>query len=880
MTEYPVEASAEIVVELNKKKSMRVLHVDDELGLLKVAKQCLEMERDFEVDTALSAQEAIEKIRRQEYDVIVSDYQMPGKDGLDLLRELREKGNSIPFIMFTGKGREEVAIRALNLGANQYLNKTGDPQTVYAELAHSIKEVVRIEDAEKETKKTLSLLAATLDSTTDGILVVDRAGRIASFNRKFVEMWRIPSSTLISKVDEQAISFICGQVKEPEKFLARIHELNTQPEAESFDVIEFTDGRVFERSSQPQQTGELIVGRVWSFRDVTERKKKEDAIRESEEKLKAILSSSPDAITVFDLAGNVIELNQAALTLHGFGSKEEIIGKSSFDFVSAKDQLRAKEVFEHTLKEGCVKNAEFTLLTMDGHEFLAELSASVVSNSNGNPTAIAATTKDITKRKEAERKLIESEEKFRGIFESANDYIIHIDTSGRICDVNENALRAFAGRKEDLIGKRFTDLDIFPSDMKAFWDLFPKTLNGNLGKKAVFEVCVHNKKGQQMWLECSQSLIKNSNEVTGLLVIARDITDRKKAELGFIESQQKFEALFRGNPEATVYTNHDMLILDINPRFTRLFGYSLDEVKGKHINDVVVPENLATEGKMLNEKALDGYVYHDTVRTRKDGSLIPVSISAAPISMQGQLMGFIGVYKDISQQKSSEEKLAIMNEKLRVIGSLTRHDVRNKLSIITGNTYLNKKRLADRPEIVGSLKDVESACNMIVRIFDFASDYERLGVEKLSYVDMGDAVQKAVSFFSDLKGVKVANECYGLSVLADSLLRQLLYNLIDNSLKYGQQLTCIKIHYERYGDALRLIYQDDGVGIPEEVRPKIFDEGYTTGKGSGYGLFLIKKMVEVYGWTIEETGEQGKGAQFTITIPKTNANGKENYHLT
>jgi signal transduction histidine kinase len=99
-------------------------------------------------------------------------------------------------------------------------------------------------------------------------------------------------------------------------------------------------------------------------------------------------------------------------------------------------------------------------------------------------------------------------------------------------------------------------------------------------------------------------------------------------------------------------------------------------------------------------------------------------------------------------------------------------------------------------------------------------------------------------------------------------------------LKYGQQLTCIKIHYERYGDALRLIYQDDGVGIPEEVRPKIFDEGYTTGKGSGYGLFLIKKMVEVYGWTIEETGEQGKGAQFTITIPKTNANGKENYHLT
>jgi signal transduction histidine kinase len=186
----------------------------------------------------------------------------------------------------------------------------------------------------------------------------------------------------------------------------------------------------------------------------------------------------------------------------------------------------------------------------------------------------------------------------------------------------------------------------------------------------------------------------------------------------------------------------------------------------------------------------------------------------------------------------------------------------------------------DHPELMESFKDIESACHLIVRIFDFARDYEMLGVEELTYVDVEDSVQKAVSLFSNLNGTKVTNECHGLTVLADSLLTQLFYNLIDNSLKYGQKITRIRIHYEQAEkDQLRLVYEDDGVGISQDAKPKIFDEGYTTGKGSGYGLYLIKKMMEVYGWTIQETGEPGKGAQFTVTIPGTGQNGKENYRI-
>jgi signal transduction histidine kinase len=129
-----------------------------------------------------------------------------------------------------------------------------------------------------------------------------------------------------------------------------------------------------------------------------------------------------------------------------------------------------------------------------------------------------------------------------------------------------------------------------------------------------------------------------------------------------------------------------------------------------------------------------------------------------------------------------------------------------------------------------------------------------------------------------LKDVKVVNECRGLTVLADSLLRQLFYNLIDNSLKYGEKIQQIRVYYKTSSlDQLELVYEDDGVGIPSDIRDNLFKEG--AGKGTGYGLFMIKRICEVYGWNIQETGIQGKGVKFVITIPKTNPNGKENYLL-
>jgi diguanylate cyclase (GGDEF)-like protein/PAS domain S-box-containing protein len=140
-----------------------------------------------------------------------------------------------------------------------------------AVVSGTVQDITDRKRAEADLHDTLSLLNATLDSTADGILVVDSDGRIRSFNRKFVEMWRVPEAVLASGDDEQALHFVLSQLKEPDTFLAKVRDLYAQPEADSHDLIEFRDGRTVERCSQPQRVDGVPVGRVWSFRDITER---------------------------------------------------------------------------------------------------------------------------------------------------------------------------------------------------------------------------------------------------------------------------------------------------------------------------------------------------------------------------------------------------------------------------------------------------------------------------------------------------------------------------------------------------------------------------------------------------------------------------------
>ena len=184
---------------------------------------------------------------------------------------------------------------------------------------------------------------------------------------------------------------------------------------------------------------------------------------------------------------------------------------------------------------------------------------------------------------------------------------------------------------------------------------------------------------------------------------------------------------------------------------------------------------------------------------------------------------------------------------------------------IKAHTFLLKKKYSNNPELINHLEEIDLAVNQSEKIFEFSRLYEKIGSEQQSNVNVGDSFDQAVKLLLHETGkIKVTNECQSLTVLADSMLRELLYNLIDNSIKHGEKTTEVKLSYLKESNDTILVYEDNGVGVPEDKKDRIF-EGYTTG-GSGLGLKLVKRMIEAYGWSIKESGTP-QGARFEITIP-------------
>jgi PAS domain S-box-containing protein len=375
--------------------------------------------------------------------------------------------------------------------------------------------------------------------------------------------------------------------------------------------------------------------------------------------------------------------------------------------------------------------------------------------------------------------------------------------------------------------------------------------------------------------------------------LAKEIDERKKIEGQLRDSEQRWATTLTSIGDGVIATNNAGEITFLNSEAEKLTGWKLSEAINKPLKNVfrIINEFTHMEADNPVSKVLEtGHVAglaNNTLLVRKNGTEVAIDDSAAPIRIEdNKMIGVVLVFRDITERKKAEEELnrtmdqlVLVNEKLSVVGNLTRHDVRNKLSTVTGYAYLLKKKHKDQADIIEGLDKIEQAVKDSVKIFEFAKMYEQIGAEELTYIDVETKINEACTIISG-SIPKIINECHGLKVLADSFLRQLFYNFIDNTRKYGKKTTAIRVHYEKTKqDEVQLIYEDDGVGISTENKSKLFIEGFSTGGSTGFGMFLSKKMIDVYGWVIQETGKPDKGARFVITIPEKNKAGQANYQI-
>jgi PAS domain S-box-containing protein len=270
-----------------------------------------------------------------------------------------------------------------------------------------IREAEARQSAEGVSVRTVSMLRATLESTADGILVVDREGKIVDWNGRFLNLWRIPVHTILTHDDARTLNYVLDQVSNPGDFLDKVKDLYDHPEGESLDILHFRDGRIFERYSRPQRVGENVTGRVWSFRDITERKRAEDAVMESRELLNAIVEGTSDAVYVKDVCGRFRLVNRAASRFTG-KSPEEMIGRDVTVLFSEEEARGVMEKDRALMAHGgTITYEEEFVLRGERRVFLTTKGA--LSDAHGTTSGIFGISRDITELKRIEAERLEME---------------------------------------------------------------------------------------------------------------------------------------------------------------------------------------------------------------------------------------------------------------------------------------------------------------------------------------------------------------------------------------------------------------------------------------------------------------------------------------
>lgn len=632
--------------------------------------------------------------------------------------------------------------------------------------------------------------------------------------------------------------------------------------------------------------------------DLTLQKNVQDVLRESERKFTTIFTHNPTSLAVVSAKNGVfVDVNDAFVRSTGYG-REEVIGKTAKELGLYLDSDEYMRFVTSLQKWQDVHAMEMTCRNKDGKTINGLMSSCFVIM-KGKPY-ILSSFEDITDRKSSEIAFqtlfksivgITGRDALRTIAENVCSWL-HADCVmiGKISPEKETVTvlsmlldgnevsgfsYALSGTPCETVVKN--GFCISPDNIDTIYPLTaaaaPIQIKGYMGTP------LYNSAGEIFGILCVlfrdpiHHPPPNIREFLEIIAVkaSADI-ERIQIENAFLESQRKLAGAMDiadlVNWEYDVKTG----FFTFDDRFYALYKTTKEEEGGIHMTpetyarEFIPPEDrdvvLEEEKKALETSDPFYQSQREHRIIRRDGEIRYIQVRIGVVKDEsGRTIKTYGANQDITERKKTEESLRMANRQLNLLNGITRHDILNGITIIL--SYLEFADMICRdPEMGEYLTKIELATKSIKDQIEFTRIYQDLGAEEPQWQD----ITSIISRLSVPDTVAIHTDCEGVSVYGDPMLEKVFYNLLDNAVRHGERVTRIQLSRVPCGTDLLLVWEDNGIGIPDEEKEQIFSRGY--GRNTGYGMFLAREILALTGSSITETGIMGKGARFEILVPK------------
>ena len=656
-------------------------------------------------------------------------------------------------------------------------------------------------------------------------------------------------------------------------------------------AIEFLAGEARRADADFMEMMRAVGVQIGQF---IERRQADEALRENEEFLRAVIETTPECVKVVAADGTLLHMNPMGLKMVGADSPEMVIGRSVYELISPEDRERFRE-FNERICRGEKGSLEFDMIGLKGARRHMETQAAPLRQSD-RTTAQLAVTRDITERKYAERALRESEQRFR-VITDATPIMVWMSGTDKLCFYFNKSWLDFVGRTlEQESGNGWVE-NVHPDDFDRCLEIYVSSFDGRRPFEMEYRLRHHS--GQYRWiLDCGVPRYAPDGTFEGYVGGCLDIHDQKEAREELKKNQERLHhALVASQRLAAIVESTDDAILskDLNGTITswnegaqRLFGYEAEEVIGRSILLVIPPELHKDEFLILEKLRRGEKIDHfETVRLNKNGERIEVSLTISPLKdEQGNVTGAAKIARNITESKKIERALRT-TEKLAAAGRMAAtvaHEINNPLEAVTNLVYLAIRDLPGSARASSHLKLAQRELERVAHIARQTLGFYRDTSSPIRF-NLTQVIDDLLSLYErrfESRKIKVVRQYEGpieITALAGEV-RQALSNIITNAIdampEGGDMVVRVSPAHE-YGKSrvsgARITILDTGSGIAPQHRKNLFQPFFTTKEdvGTGLGLWITRNIVEKHHGAIRvksRTGEARHGTVFSIFFPR------------